>query len=43
MGTLLSSNMKNILQDDLIRDPLKWSGEFTLKIKKSEGYIKVFP
>ena len=40
---LLPSNMKNVLQDDLIRGTLKWSGKFTLKVKKSEGYIKIFP
>ena len=43
MGTHLPSNMKNVLQDDLIRGTLKWSGKFTLKVKKSEGYIKIFP
>ena len=43
MGTLLPFNMKNVLPDDLIRDTLQWSGKFTLKVKKSEGCIKVFP
>ena len=43
VGALLPSNMKNVLQDDLIRDTLKWSEKFTLKVKKSEGYIKIFP
>ena len=43
VGTLLPFNMKNVLADDLIRDTLQWYGKFTLKVKKSEGCIKVFP